>query len=283
VVAAILLLLKVAVMAVILAIGMDSTLQDLTYLWRRPGLLLRSLLAMYVVVPLVALLFVKLLVLPPGVEIALLVLAVSAGGLMLPRKLMGVGDGSYVLSLVVLSSLVAIVTVPAGLALFGPLFGDSVALMPIEVARVLGRVFLLPLVVGMLVHWLVPEISSRMSERLLLVGSGVLAVCILLLLVTNGGLILEAGWPALLALGGMTLVAMAVGHVLGGPDPDNRTVLAISCATRHAGLMVLVAASVPGPRTAALVGAYFVASAAVTIPYLRWRRRLPSTGQTSND
>ncbi len=106
-VAALLLLLKVSVMAVILAIGMDSTREDLTYLWRRPGLLLRSLLAMYVVVPLTALLFVKLLSLPPGVEVAMLVLAVSAGGLMLPRKLMGIGDGSYVFSLVVLSSLLA--------------------------------------------------------------------------------------------------------------------------------------------------------------------------------
>ncbi len=273
-VAALLLILKVTVMAVILAIGMDSTREDLTYLLRRPGLLVRSVLAMYVVVPLVALLFVKLLVLPPGVEVALLVLAVSAGGLMLPRKLMGVGDGSYVFSLVVLSSLLAIVTVPAWLALFGPLFGDTTELLPIEVARVIGRVFLLPLVVGMLVHWLIPEISSRMSEKLLKIGGGVFVLCILVLLATNGSLILEAGWPALLTLAAMILVAMTVGHILGGPHPDNRTVLAISCATRHAGLVVLVAVSVPGPRTAALVGAYFVASAAVTIPYLRWRRRV---------
>ena len=273
-VAALLLLLKVAVMAIILAIGMDSTLEDVAYLWKRPGLLVRSLLAMYVVVPMVALLFVKVLTLPPGVEVALLVLAVSAGGLMLPRRLMGVGDGSYVFSLVVLSSLLAIVTVPAWLALFGPLFGDTAELLPIEVARVIGRVFLLPLIVGMLVHWLIPEISSRMSERLLLVGGTVLAVCILFLLITNGNLILEAGWPAILTLAVMTLVAMTVGHIMGGPDPDNRTVLAISCATRHAGLVVLVAASVPGPRTAALVGAYFIASAIVTIPYLRWRKTI---------
>lgn len=272
-IAALLLILKVTVMALILAIGMDSTLEDLTYLLRRPGLLVRSVLAMYVVVPLVALLFVKALTLPPGVEMALLVLAVSAGGLMLPRKLMGFGDGSYVFSLVVLSSLLAIVTVPAWLALFGPLFGESAELLPIEVARVIGRVFLLPLIVGMLVRWLIPEISSRMSEKLLMVGGTILAACILILLITNGSLILEAGWPAILTLAAMTLVAMTVGHIMGGPDPDNRTVLAISCATRHAGLMVLVAATVPGPRTAALVGAYFIASAIVTIPYLRWRRR----------
>ena len=219
----------------------------------------------------------------PSMEVALLVLAVSAGGLMLPRKLMGFGDGSYVFSLVVLSSLLAIVTVPAWLAMLGPLFGGTTELLPTQVARVIWQVFLLPLVVGMLVRWLIPGVSSRLSERLLKVGGIVLALCILVLLATNGGLVLEAGWPALLTLAALTLVAMTVGHLLGGPDPDNRTVLAISCATRHAGLVVLVAASVPGPRTAALVGAYFVASAAVTIPYLRWRRRLSSTGQASNE
>ncbi|HKM74203.1 MAG TPA: hypothetical protein VJX94_29770 [Stellaceae bacterium] len=64
--ATLLILLKVAVAGIILAIGMDSTLRDATYLWRRPGLLLRSVLAMYVLVPLAALALVKVLTLAPG-------------------------------------------------------------------------------------------------------------------------------------------------------------------------------------------------------------------------
>src|SRR5271165_6755745 len=49
------------------------------------------------------------------VEIALLVLAVSAGAPLLPRKLMKIGDGAYIFSLVVTSSLLAILVVPAWL------------------------------------------------------------------------------------------------------------------------------------------------------------------------
>jgi bile acid:Na+ symporter, BASS family len=64
----------------------------MAYLWRRPGLLLRSLLAMYVLVPLAALILVKALTLPPGVEIGLLVLAVSAGAPLLPRKLLPIRE-----------------------------------------------------------------------------------------------------------------------------------------------------------------------------------------------
>ena len=76
---ALLLLVKISVGALILAIGMGATLADLIYVWRRPGLLLRSLLAMYVLVPLAAFLLVKAWPLAPGVKAALLVLAVSAG------------------------------------------------------------------------------------------------------------------------------------------------------------------------------------------------------------
>ena len=118
-----LLLLKVSVAVIIFAIGLDSTAKDAAYLWYRPGLLLRSLLAMYILVPLAALVLVKLVTLQPGVEIALLVLAVSAGAPLLPRKLIGIGDGAYIFSLVVVSSVLAIVLVPAWLTVLGPQFG----------------------------------------------------------------------------------------------------------------------------------------------------------------
>ncbi len=45
-----LLALKISVALLIFAVGLDSRLKDLTYLQHRPGVMLRSLLAMYVVV-----------------------------------------------------------------------------------------------------------------------------------------------------------------------------------------------------------------------------------------
>ena len=50
--ATLLICLKLSVVALLLAIGMLSTKKEVTYLWRRPKLLWRSLLAMYVLVPL---------------------------------------------------------------------------------------------------------------------------------------------------------------------------------------------------------------------------------------
>jgi bile acid:Na+ symporter, BASS family len=100
---ALLLLLKVSVGALLLAIGMSTTFTAVAYLWRRPGLLLRSLLAMYLLVPFAAFLLVKAVPLSAGVKAALLVLAVSAGAPLLPRKLRRFGDDAYIFSLTLVS------------------------------------------------------------------------------------------------------------------------------------------------------------------------------------
>ena len=59
-------LLQGAMIVSVLALGLKARAADVLYLWHRPGLLLRSFLAMYLVTPLIAVLLVLLLNLPPG-------------------------------------------------------------------------------------------------------------------------------------------------------------------------------------------------------------------------
>ena len=271
--AAILLVLKLSIVALIFGIGLGSTPADFGYLWRRPALLFRSLLAMYVAVPLAALAAVKWLVLPIPVKTAILVLAVSAGAPLLPKKLIRLGRESYVFSLVVTSSLLAVVTVPAWLLVLAPLFGRESAVEPGAVGLVIAKAFLAPLVLGMLLRWPLSRVAERLSDLILKAGGILLLVAGLSLLATHVRLLAEIGWLPLVSLAGLTAVALAIGHALGGPNPDDRTALAVVCGTRHVGIAMLAASAVPGPRTITLVLAYLVASAAVSIPYLRWRRR----------
>ena len=49
------------------------------------------------------------------------------------------------------------------------------------------------------------------------------------------------------------------------------------------GIAVLVAASLPGPRTAVIIAVYIVASAIVCIPYLRWRRGIAERSSLTTD
>ena len=73
----------------------------------------------------------------------------------------------------------------------------------------------------------------------------------------------------------MTAGALAVGHLLGGPEPATRTAVAITSAARNPGLALLVAAvnaAPPGIKAAVL--AYLVISVLVVVPYVAWRSRV---------
>ena len=101
--------LKVSVAVLLVATGMSVTVKEVAWLWRRPVLLAKSFLAMYVVAPVVAVLMARTLDLPRPTEVALVILAICAGAPLLPRKLIKLGgDAPYVFSLVVTTSLLAI-------------------------------------------------------------------------------------------------------------------------------------------------------------------------------
>ena len=267
------LVLKASIVALILAIGMSATTDDIVYLWRRPVLLAKSLLAMYVVMPLVAILMARTLDLPRSTELALVVLAVCAGAPLLPKKLIKAGgDPAYVFSLIVTSSLVAIVTVPTSLHLLAHYISfDTAAVTPERVAQVILTSLLLPLGAGMLIRQAAPRLAERVGDPLLKVAGIVMSICALMALVAGFHLVFDVGLPSIIAFAAFTLTAIAAGHILGGPDASDRRSLAVACASRHIGLALLIAASARGPQTLALVAAYILASAVVSIPYMWWQ------------
>ncbi len=86
-----LLTIKLAITALVFATGLSATRDDLFWIWRHPPLLARSFLAMYILVPLVAIAMVLVFDLPRGTKIGLLFLSISAGAPLLPRKLIKLG------------------------------------------------------------------------------------------------------------------------------------------------------------------------------------------------
>ena len=269
---ALLLLVKISVGALILTTGMGARISDIAYLWCRPQLLLRSLLAMYVLVPLAALLIAKIVPLDSNIKAALLVLAVSSGAPLLPRKLQQFGSNAYTFSLLITSSLLAIIVVPAWISFLYRYFDVSVEFSTVDVIVVIAKAFLLPLAIGMLLGALWTAANEHIAHKLWALAGIVFIVASLALLVLNWHLLLEVHGPGIAALVILMIIAAAIGHVLGGPDPDNRTALAIACCTRHLGLAVIVASTFRGPRALVLLAAYIFCSSLVSIPYLYWRR-----------
>jgi BASS family bile acid:Na+ symporter len=120
---------------------------------------------LYVGVPLAALLLVTAVPLSSAVTAALLVLAVSAGAPMLPRKLAP------------LVSLLAVVAVPAWVALLARYSGVTVEIPPAEVeATMIAGSILLPLLIGMLLHAALPAPSECVADRLVAVAGVVLTL-----------------------------------------------------------------------------------------------------------
>lgn len=278
------LLLKTSIVALLLAIGMTATPADVVYLWRRPLLLGKAVLAMYVVMPLIAVVMARLLELPRGTELALVILAVCAGAPLLPKKLIKAGGNpAFVFSLIVTTSLAAIVTVPLSLHfLVSDAAFDTAGVTPTRVAWLILTSLVAPMGAGMLLRWAAPAVAERIGGPLLRVAGIVMSVCALIALVAGFHLVFDVGLPSIAAFAAFTLAAIVTGHVLGGPEPSDRTSLAVACASRHIGLALLIAANARREQTLALVVAYLLASALVSIPYI-WLRTRGSAAGTDED
>jgi BASS family bile acid:Na+ symporter len=267
--------LKISIVALIFAIGMSATTGDIIYLWSRPVLLLKSVAAMYLVMPIAAVLMDYAFDLPPKTELALVILAICAGAPLLPRSLIQFGgDPSYVFSLIVTTSLLAIITVPVSLYILTELISFNLkVLTPVQVARVILGTFLVPLGLGLLFRLIFPAIAERINTPLLRIASILMLLFVIIALSFGFRLVFYVGWPTILAFAGFTSVAILAGHLLGGPEPTRRTSLAIACSSRHIGLALLFAVNARSQAVLSLVAAYLIASGAVSFCYILWMKK----------
>jgi len=249
---AVLLVLQASVLLTVFGFGLQSTVHELTYLLRRPGLLARTLFAMFVVMPIFAVVLVRMFDLRPAFEIALVALAISPVPPLLPRKEgKAGGQSAFALGLVAAVSLLAIAVVPLSLAILGRLSTRPLQMPPEAVAKVVVVMTLLPLVAGAIVRAIVPAIADRLEKPVRVVATAMLTGGAAALLIAALPAIAElTDGGTLLALTAFVVTGLATGHFLGGPRPDDAIVLALSTPSRHPWR--------PSPR------------AASTLRWLRW-------------
>ena len=130
---------------------------------------------------------------------------------------------------------------------------------------------------------LAPSLIARFADRAIAIAGAALTIASLALLITHWRILLEIKFNGMAALLVLMLISVALGHVLGGPLPGDRTALAIACATRHIGIAIIVAATFNGPRNVVILAAYAIATALVSIPYLMWRRHKGRLGSAPRD
>ncbi len=274
----ILLALKASIILSVFAIGLESRFNDTVSLLRRPGLLLRSVLAMNVVMPVVAAAIAWAFDLPEAVEISLVALAVSPVPPILPKKqIKAHGEASYAIGLQVAIAAVAALFIPLAVEGLGLTFQRPLHISPWPIASLVLATVLAPLAAGILVRRLAPALAARFAAPAARTAGIVLALGFLAVLLTAWPAILALiGTGALAAVAAFVLIGLLVGHGLGGPDPHDRTVLALAAATRHPGVALTIgSASFPGQKEVLpAILLYLVAAAVLTIPYVMWRKRV---------
>ncbi|HUL67609.1 MAG TPA: hypothetical protein VLW55_23650 [Burkholderiaceae bacterium] len=271
------LIVQVSMGLIILSVALNATFKDLTYLLHKPGLLIRSLLAMYVIMPLFAIAIALLFNLNIVVEAALIALALSPVPPVLPRKeLKAGGAASYTLGLFAIAAIVSIFYVPLAAEMVGRAFGQDLDVSTGRVAGIVATSVLLALIVGVVIRAWLPSLADKLAKPAGIIGTVLLFLALIPVLIKM--------WPeiaalignyTIVAIIGFVLVGFLVGHQLGGPDPEERTVLALSTATRHPAIAMAILYQAKHHTTVlAAVLLVLLVGVVVSAPYVRWRKRV---------
>ncbi|MBC6981341.1 bile acid:sodium symporter [Caulobacter sp. 17J80-11] len=248
------LLMKASVAAMVIAMGLQADRGELTWLLRQPGLLARSLVSMILIAPVLATGAALVFRLTHMAEVMLVALSLAPVPPLLPRKQKKAeGREAYALSLLVCAAVASIVSIPIWVEVVERVAGVPLRMTAAAVAKIVLVTVLAPLAVGALVRVLAPRFAAELARPLSTLALAALALGLLA--------VLAKAWPAIMAqVGDGTLLAivafvalsLAVGWALGGPEPSDRTVLALSTATRHPGVaLAIVSANYPGEKGAA--------------------------------
>jgi BASS family bile acid:Na+ symporter len=265
----------VTVFTVMLGVGLGIAPGDLRWIWRRPGPMARGLFAVLVAVPALALVITRSLGLLRFAEVGIVLMAISPGApVALERALAAGAHRAFAPSLQIAVVLLAVVSMPLSIAALDQLYAGDASITPWPVARQVLVAQLAPLGLGIALRHASAPIAARLEPVLRRIGATLLVATVVLVLIDVWEVTVTAGFRALAAIALTTGAALAVGHLLGGPEPAMRTAVAISSAARNAGLALLVATlNAAPPAISATILAYLAVSVLVIAPYALWRRR----------
>jgi BASS family bile acid:Na+ symporter len=277
--------LKASLILMVFALGLSANISDALFVFRRPGQLARAFVAMDVVVPVVAFGLATTFALEPAVKIALVTLSLAPLPPTFSKKPLKAGASiSYTVGLFVSITLIAVVFIPLALAVLTRVTGISLQMSPAAVWALVLWSLLVPLVAGMVTSRIWPAFGSRAADPLGKAGTVLILIAFIPVLIQV--------WPAMISLVGngtvvamtvLAVLAIAAGHLLGGPPQSDRATLALCSAARHPAIAIAIArANFPDQKLApAAVLLYLLVSALVAAPYLKWvaRYRSPAIGQ----
>jgi BASS family bile acid:Na+ symporter len=259
-----------------------------TMLWRRPVQLFRDLLAILILVPAWVLALVLILPVTPLVRAGLVIATLAVGiGPMASMKRMGPAapTAREALELNIVVLVISLAFVPLAFALLAALFHRALVLDVRAVAKVVLVKALIPLLLGLGAARLFPRFSASKGPMLMKIVNILLLVLVAIALLVS--------WRRMIAIGGVGWIVCAaavagslvIGHLLGGPDPSSRSVVAAASVMRFPALaLALASATYAGRRLMPVVLAYIILALLSVTLYGAivgwWGRRKPVSDVT---
>ena len=256
------------VLSSMLAMGLGLTVSQIITPLRHARLVVLSLLANFVLMPLVAVALAALLRLDQPLGVGLLLLGTAAGAPFLP-KLAQIAEGNlaFAVGLMVLLMVVTVGYLPLVL----PVLLPGVSVNPAKIARSLFLLMLLPLAGALAIKARFAVAAARTKAVLDRVSNLSLMLLVVLITVANINNVLAVfGTHGILA--GLLFIAVGfgMGWLLGGPGMDTRRVLALGTAQRNiAAALVVGSQSFRDPKVVVMVVVVAIVSLLVLMPLSR--------------
>jgi bile acid:Na+ symporter, BASS family len=233
-------LINLFIVLAMFCIGLSVTFGEIAATVRDKAKSGPALVANIVIAPIVAILIVQFVAMPKAAADVLLLLGFAPGGInALQFSTKVKGHMASAAALFFLLSLTAIVMTPiAAVFILEP---DTVE--PFSYAGLGLRLILfilVPLAIGMMLRRATPEAAEKLYKPAMLFSMGSFIASVIISTSQRQDALGELGSSTVVGMLSFILITMAVGWAFGGPDRDQRQILAAVTNLRNVGLVYLI-------------------------------------------
>jgi BASS family bile acid:Na+ symporter len=209
-------ILDVAIVLIISALGLRTPPKDILHLFRKPVIIGRALLSMFVFMPACTLLMTWSLPLEPAIRGSLLALSVAPlAPILSGASTKAETEGNFMLALQIFSALATIVSVPIMLNLDEYIFNFETRYPMGEITWVITKQIVIPLTIGLSLSGFIGHKSERIAFWLDRIGTIALIIGMVMILsvvlpnvwgmMVNGRLLSVIAFTGLVLVGGYTI------------------------------------------------------------------------------
>jgi len=248
-----------------LSVGFSYTLREIVDPLRDLRGVFLTLIANFILVPLLAYAVVRLLPLDQAAQIGLMLVATAAGApFLIKLTQLANGDAAFGAGVLVLLLVGTIIYMP----IVVPLVAPEATVSATSIAMPLILTMLLPLAAGLFIDAYFERLADTLQPISNMASSISLIVLVAVTFLANFQAILGVFGTGAIAAALLVVVgSFALGYLLGGADPREREVIALATAQRNVAAATVVATqSFDDPDTLVMVVVTSIVSMAALFP-----------------